>query len=588
MTWAQGAILAVLGCTLAVFVWDRWRYDVVAITSLMACVLLGLIDPEAAFAGFSNPAVITVAAVLVISRALARSGAIDALAGKLIGAGSSQFSHLVSLTVLGAALSGFINNVGALALLMPVALSTARRHRYSPGLLLMPLSFATLLGGMTTLIGTPPNLLISAFRAEATGQRFLLFDFAPTGLVLSAVGVLYLVLVGWRFLPASRTPPGEQEDAFAVGDYITEAHLGPSARVIGMDVEKFEASRNVTVLGVVRGGHRLFGRLRQAVLQAGDILLLQADTATLGRTVEEDRLELGERSKRTAQPDGSEPSLIEAVVLPNAVVQGSSPLSLDLRRRYGVHLVAAARQGRRFEGRLRDATLNIGDVLLLEGEPTRLRAAIADLGCLPLADRKLAFEPRRIAVSIGLFAVGIAVAASGILPAATAFTGVVVAMLLLRVIRPAQVYESIDWPVIVLLGTMIPIGDALQNTGAAQLIGGSILMISGEVGPYVMLAVALMMTMAITPVLNNAATVVIMAPIVIGIAARMGVAPDAFLIAVAIGASCDFLTPFGHHNNTLIMGPGGYRFGDYWRVGLGLEVIVIAVSLLVIPIVWPF
>jgi di/tricarboxylate transporter len=588
MTWAQGAILAVLGCTLAVFVWDRWRYNVVAITSLMACVLLGLIDPEAAFAGFSNPAVITVAAVLVISRALARSGAIDALAGKLIGAGSTQFSHLVSLSVLGAALSGFMNNVGALALLMPVALSTARRHRYPPGLILMPLSFATLLGGMTTLIGTPPNLLISAFRAEATGQRFLLFDFAPTGLALSVAGVLYLVLLGWRFLPTTRTLPGDREDAFAVGDYVTEACVTPSARVIGLDVEKFEASRNVTVLGVVRGGRRLFGRLGEAVLQTGDILLLQADTATLGRTIEEDRLELVERSKPAAPPDGAEPSLMEAVVLPNALVQGSSPLSLDLRRRYGINLVAAARQGRRFEGRLRDATLSPGDVLLLEGEPARLREAIAELGCLPLEDRKLALEPRRIALPISLFAIGIAVAASGVLPSAAAFTGVVVTMLLLRVIRPTQVYESIDWPVIVLLGAMIPLGDALQDTGAAQLIGGSILMISGGVGPYVMLAVALMMTMAITPVLNNAATVVIMAPIVISIAARMGVAPDAFLIAVAIGASCDFLTPFGHHNNTIILGPGGYRFGDYWRVGLGLEVIVIAVSLLVIPIVWPF
>ena len=227
-------------------------------------------------------------------------------------------------------------------------------------------------------------------------------------------------------------------------------------------------------------------------------------------------------------------------------------------------------------------------MLLLEGEPTRLRATIADLGCLPLADRRLALEPRRIAVPLGLFAAGIALAASGLLPAAAAFTGVVLAMVLTRVIRPSQLYESIDWPVIVLLGAMIPLGTALQETGAAQLIGGSIVMISGEVGPLVMLAIVLTMTMAITPVLNNAATVVIMAPIVISIAARMGVAPDAFLIAVAIGASCDFLTPFGHHNNTIIMGPGGYRFGDFWRVGLGLEVVVLLVSLVVIPVVWPF
>jgi di/tricarboxylate transporter len=586
MTWEQGTILVVLAGTMAVFVWDRWRYDVVAITSLMVCVLLGLIGPEAAFGGFSNPAVITVAAVLVISRALARSGAIDALAGKLIGASSAQFSHLASFAVLGALLSGFMNNVGALALLMPVALSTARRHGYSPGLLLMPLSFATLLGGMTTLIGTPPNLLISTFRAEAMGERFLLFDFAPVGVAVSVAGIAYLLLLGWRFLPADHGP-SRRDDAFEIEDYVTEARVRPSSQVIGLDVAGYESSRNAHVLGVIRGGRRLFGRMQGAVLQAGDILLLEADTATLERAIEEDQLELVERDKQEA-PGAAGPDLVEAVVLPNALVQGSSPLSLDLRRRYGINLVAAARQGRRFEGRLRDASLSAGDVLLLEGDPTRMRAALADLGCLPLERRKLAFEPRRVALPIGLFAIGIAAAASGVLPAAAAFTLVVVAMVLLRVIRPAQVYESIDWPVIVLLGAMIPLGDALQDTGAAELIAGRILMVSGEVGPLVVLGAVLLMTLAITPVLNNAATVVIMAPIVIGIAARMGVSPDPFLIAVAIGASSDFLTPFGHHNNTIIMGPGGYRFGDFWRVGLGLEIVVVAVSLLVIPIVWPF
>jgi di/tricarboxylate transporter len=586
MTWQQGAILAVLACTLAAFVWDRWRYDVVAITSLMASVLLGLVGPDAAFTGFSNPAVITVAAVLVISRALGRSGAIDALAGRLIGASGSQFAHLASFCVLGALLSGFMNNVGALALLLPLALSTARRHGYAPSLLLMPLSFATLLGGMITLIGTPPNLLISAFRAQATGERLLLFDFAPTGLALSAAGIAYLLLVGWRFLPVSRGP--QQEEVFEVEDYVTEARVQPGSRLIGTEVGRFAAGIGLAVHGVVREGRYLFGRLHQAVLQVHDILLLEADTATLERVIEANGLELVERAKAEIRAHGGDVALMEAVVLPNAVVQGSSPSSLDLRRRYGVNLVAAARQGRRFEGRLRDATLSTGDVLLLEGDAARLRAAIADLGCLPLADRGLALEPRRIAVPIGLFAAGIGLAASGLLSAAVAFTGVVAAMVLARVIRPAQVYESIDWPVIVLLAAMIPLGDALLDTGAARLIGGSIVMIAGQVSPLVMLAIVLMMTMAITPVLNNAATVVIMAPIAISIAERMGIVPDAFLIGVAIGASCDFLTPFGHHNNTIILGPGGYRFGDFWRVGLGLEAVVIAVSLLVIPVVWPF
>ena len=586
MTWQQGALLAVLACTLAVFVWDRWRYDVVAIASLMACILLGLIGPESAFAGFSNPAVITVAAILVISRALGRTGAIDAFAGKLIGASSSPFAHLAAFCVLGVVLSGFMNNVGALALLLPVALSTARRHGYAPGLLLMPLSFATLLGGMTTLIGTPPNLLISAFRADATGSRFLLFDFAPTGLVLSVAGIAYLLLIGRRFLPAGQGLP-QQEDAFEVGDYVTEARVLPASRLIGLDIGRFASASGIAVLGVVRQGRQVFGRLQDTVLQADDVLLMQAGTTSLERSVEADGLELVQRNPQPAQP-GEELSLMEAVVLPNAVVQGSSPSSLDLRQRYGVTLVAAARQGRRFEGRLRDATLSAGDVLLLEGEPALLRTTIADLGCLPLADRRLTLEPRRIAVPIGLFAAGIALAASGLLPAAAAFTGVVLAMVVTGVIRASQAYESIDWPVIVLLGAMIPLGTALQETGAAQLMGGSILMISGEVGPLVMLAIVLVMTMAITPVLNNAATAVIMAPIAISIAERMAVVPDGFLIAVAIGASCDFLTPFGHHNNTIIMGPGGYRFGDFWRVGLGLEAVVLLASLLVIPLVWPF
>jgi di/tricarboxylate transporter len=317
---------------------------------------------------------------------------------------------------LGALLSGFMNNVGALALLMPVALSTARRHGYSPGLLLMPLSFATLLGGMMTLIGTPPNLLISAFRAEATGERFLLFDFAPTGLALSAAGIAYLLLIGWRFLPAQRQF-AQHAAAFEVADYVTEARVLPASSLIGVDVGRFTTSNGVDVLGVVREGRRVFGRLRQVVLQANDILLLQADTATLERIIEENGLELVERGSREPRPDSAELSLIEAVVLPDAVVQGSSPSSLDLRRRYGINLVAAARQGRRFEGRLRDATLSTGDVLLLEGEPSQLRMAIAELGCLPLADRKLTFAPRRIALPIALFALGIAAAASGILPA---------------------------------------------------------------------------------------------------------------------------------------------------------------------------
>ncbi|GEO42075.1 SLC13 family permease [Skermanella aerolata] len=583
MTWEQGALLAVLAGSLGLFVLDRWRFDIVAVAALMICVLVGIIRPDAAFAGFSNPAVVTVAMVLVITQTLARSGIVDDAARRCTDMAKTPTAQIGALCAFAALLSAFMNNVGALALMMPLAISTARRNGYSPGLILMPLSFATMLGGMCTLIGTPPNLLISNFREQATGNRFLMFDFLPVGLAITAAGLTYLTFAGWRLLPRHRTAPRVDIDRFRVSDYVTEALIRPGSHWADQKVERLEEERGVAVIGVIRDGRRIFARPGTVRFQSGDIVLLETDTATLQHLVELEGLALVAQGA-----GGRELRLTEAMVMPNALIQGSSALSLDLRERWGVNLVAVSRQGRRFEGRLRDANLSAGDILLLDGDPEIVAEAMGELGCIPLADRKLEFEPRRTWLIVPVFAAAVTAAALDLASAAIAFTCAVLAMLAARIIRPASLYEAVDWPVVVLLGAMIPLGTAVQTTGLAGWIGEAVVMMAPTAGPTGMLAVILIATMVVTPVLNNAATVVIMAPVVVNIAQQLGVSPDAFLMAVAIGASCDFLTPFGHHNNSIILGPGGYRFGDFWRVGLPLDLIVIVLSLLLIPLIWAF
>jgi di/tricarboxylate transporter len=583
MTWEQGALLAVLAGTLAIFVLDRWRFDIVAVAALMTCVLTGIIKPDAALAGFSSPAAVTVAMVLVITQTLARSGLVDDAARRCTDMAKTPAAQIGAICAFAALLSAFMNNVGALVLMMPLAFSTARRNGYSPGLILMPLSFATMLGGMCTLIGTPPNLLIAGFREQATGQRFLMFDFLPVGLAVTVAGLAYLALAGWRLLPRDPATPRGGIERFRVSDYVTEALIRPGSLWAGRKIERLEDERGVTVIGIIRDGRRVFARPGAVKFQSGDIVLLETDTATLQHLVELEGLALLAQGA-----GGRELRLTEAMVMPNALIQGSSALSLDLRERWGVNLVAVSRQGRRFEGRLRDANLSAGDILLLDGDPEIVAEAVEELGCIPLADRKLEFEPRRTWLIVPVFAAAVTAAALDLASAAIALTCAVLAMLAARIIRPAALYEAVDWPVVVLLGAMIPLGTAVQTTGLASWIGKAVVMMAPTAGPMGMLAVVLIATMVVTPVLNNAATVVIMAPIVINIAQQLGVSPDAFLMAVAIGASCDFLTPFGHHNNSIILGLGGYRFGDFWRVGLPLDLIVIALSLLLIPRVWAF
>jgi di/tricarboxylate transporter len=589
MTVDQTIVFAIIGGALVLFISNLWRFDLVALGALLAGVLTGVVPQDQAFSGFSNPAVITVAAVLVISRALATSGVVDLIAGRLTTIATGQLGQLLALSVTGAVLSAFMNNVGALALLMPVALANARKFGYPAAAVLMPLSFATLLGGLITLIGTPPNLLIADFRVDASGERFGMFDFAPVGLAVAAAGIAFIALIGWRLIPQDRR--GRDDDAlFEISNYVSELRVSDKSPAIGQSVMEVEQAieDNIRVLAIIRDHGPAAAGVRLERLRPGDILVVQAETSALEQAIKDRGLELVPDPVDLADVDKGELAFAEAVVTPNAWIRGSTPAMLRLRRRYQVNLIAVSREGRPSKGRIGAIRLNAGDVLLLQGEAERLPEVIAALGCLPLASRRLTFEPRRILLPLVIFGSAIALTSLGLLSAAVAFASAALLLVLTGALAPRAVYESIDWPVIILLGAMIPVGAALESSGAAQLVAGLLFELVGELSPRLVLGAVLLLTMLLTPLLNNAATVVIMAPIVIGIARQLGVGADPLLMAVAIGASCDFLTPIGHQNNTLIMGPGGYRFGDFWRLGILMDVVVIAVAVLLIPVVWPF
>jgi di/tricarboxylate transporter len=585
----QIAVFAILPATLALFIWGRWRYDVVAVTALMAAVLAGVVPAGEAFMGFGHPAVVTVAAVLALSRALTRSGFVDLIADRLSRLGRGATGQRVALWGAGGVLSAFMNNVGALTLLMPVAIASARKGREPVSRALMPLSFATILGGLVTLIGTPPNVVIATFRMHEAGQPFGMFDFTPVGLAVAAAGFVFLATVGWRLIPGHRKGTADA-DLFEVGSYVSELSVGAEAPVVGETVAAFQerTEEPLTVIGIIRAGRRLVQRLRAERLRADDVLLVQGSPAALKEAAAMEGVELVGSEELAEDLKKVDTGVMEAVVAPQGRIVGATPISLRLRSRYGVNLLAVAREGRPFMARLANVRVRAGDVLLLEGDAETMRAVVASLGCLPLANRGLSFTPRRVVFPAAVFMAAVASTAVGLLPAALALGLAVLVLVMFEVLPVRELYEAIDWPILVLLGALIPVGGALQGTGAAALIADWVVTAASAFGPVAILGLVLVVTMALTDLMNNAATAVVMAPIGADIAHRLGVSADPFLMAVAVGASCAFLTPIGHQNNTLVMGPGGYRFTDYWRVGLPLDVLIVAIAVPLIPRVWQF
>jgi len=589
LTLDQLTLFSLLLFVFAFLIWGRWRYDLVAFVALLVALMTGLVPVEKAFSGFGHPATIIIALVLIVSRGLSNSGAIEIIVRHLVDASRKLSTHITIMAGLTAGLSALMNNVAALALLMPVDMHAAKKSGRSPSLSLMPLSFASILGGMITLIGTPPNIIIAEFRGDALGEPYRMFDFAPVGIACAVVGVAYVALIGWRLLPSGRHAADAGKELFDLANYIAEVRVPEGSPAIGKlvrDLEDEAAKVEVDIIGLTRRGRRLPGLARIAEIKAGDILVLDASPDSIEEAL--GALKLEYVGKGNGQLGDKDLILNEAVVQESSRLAGKSAMDVRLLYRYRVALVGVSRQGRRFRENVRKLELRPGDVLLLLGADERLADVTSRLGLLPLADRgQRVIQREKAWLAVGIFGAAILAASVGILYLPIALGCVTALYVFLNIVPIRDVYTSVEWPVIVLLGSMIPIGGALQTTGGTALIAGGIVDLSAGFSPVVVLALLIVVTMTLSDVMNNTATAVIAAPIAIEIAARLGVSPDPFLMAVAVAASCAFLTPIGHKNNTLIMGPGGYHFGDYWRMGLPLEILIVIVSVPVITAVWP-
>ncbi|WP_207456264.1 SLC13 family permease [Azospirillum sp. SYSU D00513] len=584
----------IIGAVIALLITDRLRYDLVGLLALLASVATGIVRPNEAFRGFSDDIVIIVGSALVVSAGVGRSGVVETLMRPLSARMTTPWAQVVILTGAVTFLSAIVKNIGALAIFMPIALQVARRTGTSVSSLLMPMAFGSLLGGLMTLVGTSPNIIVSRMRDELVGHPFGMFDFTPVGLTIALAGLVFLGF-GYRLLPTGRQAASSQP-SFSIADYTAEVLVPASSPFVGRTVADLEAGSDgdVTVTTVIRDHFRRLVPTSHWVLLADDILVVEADTQALSNLVKRAGLQLVHEHGPEPEPEekkgrkADDTVLVEAVVEQRSMLVGSTVEDGALRERYGVNLLALSRRGKPIRQRLRRVRFQFGDLVVLQAPAKGLSDTLTQLGCLPLAERGVAIgRPEKRRLALGIMAVTIGLIATGLVPVAVAFFGAAVLMTALNVLSVKEAYEAIDWPILVLLGSLIPVSEALRTTGGTELIAGWLSYVAEGLPPVGALALMMMAAMAVTPFLNNAATVLVMAPIAASLAAHLGLRPDAFLMAVAVGAGCDFLTPIGHQCNTLVMGPGGYRFGDYWRLGAPLSLIVLVLGTAAIALFWP-
>ena len=606
MTLEQGIVLGVIVLIFGLFAWGKWRYDVVAVIGLLALVIADvfleqvlrrgeskLIDPAQALDGFGHAAVITVAAVLVISRALRNSGLVDLISRRIMPLAKNQLLHIASLCVVAAVLSAFMNNVGALALLLPVALKTAHEQNRSPSLILMPLAFASILGGMITMIGTPPNIIISIYREQHTevGEAFGMFAFSPVGGLVALAGVAFVALIGWRLIPKTALKKAGSDEMFAIDEYITEVRVPEECKFVGKtlgEVEK-ETREKLMIFGFIRKDGKVIAPNRNNLVRAEARYLVKADPVDLKNVMDEFGLRLvSELRTRIDNLEGDDVKFAEVVVTPNSLLRDRTRAFLRRRTSNSVVLMAVARQGQPMRRRLGDIRFRVGDVVLLQGSESHIKEHVASLRLLPLKEREVRVGMfSKVSLAVAIFGIAIALSMFRIMPTTLSFLCAIVAYVFLGILPMRDLYREIDWPVIVLLGAMIPVSNALQDTGLTENIAVLADSLRGGLPEWGILMILMVVTMTLSDIINNAATALIMAPIGVGIALQMEANPDPFLMAVAVGASCAFLTPIGHQCNALILGPGGYRFKDYWRMGLPLEVMIVGISVPLILFFFP-
>jgi di/tricarboxylate transporter len=590
MSQPQMLSFAIVAGMMALFVWGRFRYDLVAVLSLLAAVLVGVVPADKAFTGFSDDIVIIVASALLVSAAVAKSGVLEAALNRVSPYLRTTQIQVVVLVGVVTVLSAFVKNIGALAMMIPVAFQIARRTNTPPSSFLMPMAFGSLLGGIVTLVGTSPNIIVSRVRQELLGEPFGMFDFTPVGIGIALAGVLFLAF-GYRLLPQGRRGAASLDEALNIKDYVTEARVTSESEVIGQTVADLHklANDEVKVAAIIRKETRSSTPLPDATIRENDLLMLEGEPDALESAVARAGLKLS-REHHLPETDEAtdEIGVIEAVIGPNSVLSGHSAERIALYERFQVNLIAVSRSGQRFKERLRTITLRPGDVIVLQGNLKRLPDTLRELGSLPLAARDIRLgSARRSLLPLAILAGAMAIVAFNILPVAIAFFGAGVLLVLFGALTLREAYETIEWPIIVMLGALIPVSESIRTTGGTDLIAGWLSAAANMLPPTGALVLIMIAAMAVTPFLNNAATVLVMAPIAASFAGQLGFKPDAFLMATAIGAACDFLTPIGHQCNTLVMGPGGYRFGDYWRLGLPLSIIVVVVGIPLIMLVWP-
>lgn len=590
MTLDQALAFAVVAGMMALFVWGRLRYDLVALLALLAAVATGIVPAESAFTGFGSDIVMIVGTALVVSAAVSRSGAVDAALRRVGPYLTTPTSQVLGLVTAVTVLSAFVKNIGALAMLIPVAVQLARRTGTPVAYLLMPMAFGSLLGGLMTLIGTSPNIIVSQIREDLTGTPFSMFDFFPVGVGLALVGIALLTLT-YRLLPQDRKGAASMDAAFNIKGYTAEVRVPADSPTVGKTLGELVAlgEGDVDVSTIIRERFRRYTPSDHWVVNADDLLLLEGEPAALERVVATAKLSLATDESGPAKGSTDDTiGVIEAVVTGDSPLIGRSPAQLRLGERYQVRLLAVSRSGERITHRLRALKFQPGDVIVLQGNLEQLPETLGELRCLPLAERGLRLgHGRRAWLPLIVLAAAMLLVALDRVPVAIAFFSAAVLLVLLRGIRLREAYDAIDWPILVMLGALIPVSDAIRTTGGTDLIAAWLSSLTGALPPQGALATIMLAAMAVTPFLNNAATVLVMAPIAAGLAESLGLSPDPFLMAVAVGAACDFLTPIGHQSNTLVMGPGGYRFADYWRLGLPLSIAVVVVGVPLIAHFWP-
>jgi len=571
MNFEQWAIVGILLAMLAAYASERFRVELVAMTGLGLGYLTGAVPVHNLFAGFSSPALITVVEVLLVVSALSQTRVIDDFARRIVARTTSETAVLALLCAMAAAVSVFMNNIGALALFFPVALSVCARLDIPPGRMLMPLSFATLLGGTCSLTGTPANLVVNEWKVAETGSGFAYFELALIGVPVALAGLAWIVLAAPRVFRNLRSAGPTGFDA-GPSQFLAEMAVPAGSPLIGRPLPDAESDFDLRVHGVMRGGAHVFARRGDIIVAAGDTLLLEAE---LGRL---EQLRDGGALTGPAAP-GTGPERIEAVVMPDSLLLGSRIADIGLFAEHAVEVVALASRRHRIEGGFGDLQVGMGDVLILAGDREALRQAVADCGLLPLSRRRPQRPGGRAAPGVMTFAAGVLLCAFEIVPPAVAFGAVVIALAVTRSLNLRTALQDLNWSIVILLACMIPLGMAVQDTGAARIIANTIADYLPTTAPLGVAALVLLMAVAITPFIDNVSTAVVLSPIAAGIATRTGVPVEPLLMAVAIGASLDFLTPFGHHNNAVVMGAAGYRFLDFPKLGAPLLAICLVVAI---------